>query len=89
MIPARLCNLGTESFRGGSSDYFWGAHFFPGGTIRLHESHQMNASDPVNVLLNYGYAVLESVSHKALSTSGLKPTVGFLHEARQTSIGLS
>jgi len=55
---------------------------------RMHESRQMNASDPVNVLLNYGYAVLESVSRKALFTSGLEPTVGFLHEARQTKYPL-
>lgn len=55
---------------------------------RMHESHQMNASDPVNVLLNYGYAILESVSRKALFTSGLEPTVGFLHEARQTKYPL-
>jgi len=51
---------------------------------RMHETHQMNASDPVNVLLNYGYAILESQCRKALNSVGLEPTVGFLHEARQT-----
>jgi len=55
---------------------------------RMHESHQMNASDPVNVLLNCGYAVLESECRKALNTVGLEPTVGFLHEARQTRYAL-
>jgi len=50
---------------------------------RMHESHQMNASDPVNALLNYGYAILESECRKALNTVGLEPTVGFLHETRQ------
>ena len=48
----------------------------------------MNASDPVNALLNYGYAVLESQCRKALNTVGLEPTVGFLHEARQTKYPL-
>jgi CRISPR-associated protein Cas1 len=43
----------------------------------------MNASDPVNALLNYGYAVLESECRKALNTVGLEPTVGFLHETKQ------
>jgi CRISPR-associated protein Cas1 len=43
----------------------------------------MNASDPVNVLLNYGYAILESECRKALNTVGLEPTIGFLHETRQ------
>lgn len=55
---------------------------------RMHESHQMNASDPVNTLLNYGYAVLESECRKALFSVGLEPTVGFLHEARQAKYPL-
>lgn len=59
-----------------------------GFTSRLHETHQMNASDPVNTLLNYGYAILESQSRKALNSVGLEPTVGFLHEARQTKYPL-
>jgi CRISPR-associated protein Cas1 len=51
---------------------------------RLHETRQMNSSDPVNSLLNYGYAILESECRKALNSVGLEPTIGFLHEARQT-----
>ncbi len=54
-----------------------------GFASRIHESHQMNASDPVNALLNYGYAILESQCRKAVNGVGLEPTVGFLHEARQ------
>ena len=59
-----------------------------GFTSRMHETHQMNASDPFNVLLNYGYAVLESQCRKALNSVGLEPTVGFLHETRQTKYPL-
>jgi len=55
---------------------------------RMHETHQMNASDPVNALLNYGYAILESRVRKALYSIGLEPTVGFLHETRQTKYPL-
>ncbi len=55
---------------------------------RMHESRQMNASDSVNSLLNYGYAFLESQCRKALNSVGLEPTVGFLHEARQTKYPL-
>lgn len=40
----------------------------------------MNASDEVNALLNYGYAVLESQVRKYINTVGLDPAVGFLHE---------
>jgi CRISPR-associated protein Cas1 len=55
-----------------------------GFSSRNHETHQMNASDPVNALLNYGYAILESECRKALNSVGLEPTAGFLHEAQQT-----
>jgi CRISPR-associated protein Cas1 len=48
----------------------------------------MNASDPVNALLNYGYAILETQCRKALNSVGLEPTVGFLHETRQTKYAL-
>jgi CRISPR-associated protein Cas1 len=59
-----------------------------GFTSRMHETHQMNASDLVNALLNYGYAILESQCRKALNSVGLEPTVGSLHEDRQTKYPL-
>jgi CRISPR-associated protein Cas1 len=40
----------------------------------------MNASDNVNALLNYGYAILESEIRKDLNAVGLDPSIGFLHE---------
>ena len=43
-------------------------------------SWNMNASDEVNALLNYGYAILESEIRKDINAVGLDPTVGFLHE---------
>jgi CRISPR-associated protein Cas1 len=43
-------------------------------------SWNMNASDEVNALLNYGYAILESEVRKCINSIGLEPTVGFLHE---------
>lgn len=55
---------------------------------RMHETHQMNASDPFNAMLNYGYAILETQCRKALNSVGLEPTVGFLHEARKTKYPL-
>jgi CRISPR-associated protein Cas1 len=51
---------------------------------RLHETRQMNSSDPGNSLLKYGYAILESECRRALNSVGLEPTIGLLHEARQT-----
>lgn len=43
-------------------------------------SWNMNASDEINALLNYGYAILESLVRKMINTVGLDQSVGFLHE---------
>lgn len=40
----------------------------------------MNASDEVNALLNYGYAILESEVRKGINAIGLDISIGFLHE---------
>ena len=40
----------------------------------------MNASDPINALLNYGYAILESIVRKYINTIGLDVSIGYLHE---------
>jgi CRISPR-associated protein Cas1 len=40
----------------------------------------LGAVDPINALLNYGYAILESKCYKALHSNGLDPNVGYLHE---------
>jgi len=47
---------------------------------RMTSSHQNNASDPVNLTLNYGYGFLEGECRKAINTVGLEPSVGFLHD---------
>jgi len=47
---------------------------------RMTSSHQNNASDPVNLTLNYAYGVLEGECRRAINTVGLEPSVGFLHD---------
>jgi CRISPR-associated protein Cas1 len=47
---------------------------------RMTTSHQNNASDRVNLALNYAYGVLEGKCRRAINTVGLEPSVGFLHE---------
>lgn len=42
----------------------------------------MNASDEINALLNYGYAILESEVLKDINTVGLDASIGFLHELK-------
>jgi CRISPR-associated protein Cas1 len=48
---------------------------------RMTSSHQNNASDPVNLALNYAYSVLEGECRAAINAVGLEPSVGFLHES--------
>jgi CRISPR-associated protein Cas1 len=48
---------------------------------RMTTTHQNNASDPVNLALNYAYGVLEGECRAAINTVGLEPSVGFLHES--------
>jgi CRISPR-associated protein Cas1 len=40
----------------------------------------MNASNPINALPNYGYAILESMVRKDINTIGLDVSIGYLHE---------
>lgn len=50
--------------------------------------HNMNASDEINALLNYGYAVLEGQVRKYINAVGLDLSIGFLHEMRQSNTPL-
>jgi CRISPR-associated protein Cas1 len=52
---------------------------FSGRNSRRH-SWNMNASDETNALLNYGYAILESIVKKAINSIGFEPSIAFLHE---------
>ncbi len=47
-------------------------------------SRNYNASDEVNALLNYGYAILESEIRKSINSVGLDYSIGFLHEINQS-----
>jgi len=40
-------------------------------------NRQYNASDPVNALLNYGYAFLQSSVRRAINTTGLDVSLGY------------
>jgi len=45
-------------------------------------SWNMNASDPINALLNYGYAILEAEILRNINAIGLDSSIGFLHELK-------
>ena len=54
------------------------------GRKNKSSSRNYNASDEINALLNYGYAILESEIRKATNTVGLDYSIGFLHEINQS-----
>jgi CRISPR-associated protein Cas1 len=47
-------------------------------------SHNRNASDEVNALLNYGYSVMDSEVRRTVNSLGLDYSIGFLHELRES-----
>jgi len=50
------------------------------GRKSLSHSWNTNAFYPVNTLLNYGYAILESMARKNINTIGPDVSVVYLHE---------
>ena len=58
------------------------------GRKNKSNSRNYNASDEINALLNYGYAILESEIRKAINAVGLDYSIGFLHEINQSRTSL-
>ena len=54
------------------------------GRKNKSNSRNYNASDEINALLNYGYAILESEIRKGINGIGLDYSIGFLHEINQS-----
>ena len=54
------------------------------GRKNKSNSRNYNASDEINALLNYGYAILESEIRKGINSIGLDYSIGFLHEISQS-----
>jgi CRISPR-associated protein Cas1 len=52
------------------------------------QNRRYNASDPVNALLNYGYAFLQSSVRRAINMSGLDASLGYLHEDKPATTPL-
>ncbi len=48
----------------------------------MYGSGNRNATHPLNAMLNYAYAVLESQVRISLVSQGLDPTIGYLHACR-------
>lgn len=86
MYEGRIANIYWESL----SKIFNKLHpeFNFQGRKNKTYSYNMNASDEINALLNYGYAILESLCRKHINTVGLDPCVGYLHELDKSKMPL-
>ena len=95
-IKKRLMVL--RAYEGRVADFYWKTIYnvfnsvapefnFNRRNNAIHR-HNMNASDEINALLNYGYAVLESEIKKDLNDVGLDSTIGFLHEVSDSKMPL-
>ena len=86
------------TFEGGVADYYWKQlskvfnELYPEFNFKSRKnksySWNMNASDYVNSLLNYGYAILESVIRRDINVIGLDQNIGFLHEINDSKTPL-
>src|SRR3989344_1438561 len=56
---------------------------------REYAKKPYGASDKINCMLNYGYAILESECLRAINVVGLDAHVGFLHEMKMGSKSLA
>lgn len=78
------------AYEGRIADYYWKTlstvfnSLYPEFSFKSRKnksySWNMNASDYVNALLNYGYAILESIIRRDINIIGLDTNIGFLHE---------
>lgn len=78
------------TYEGRTADFYWDClsrvfnQLYPefGFTTRNNvlNSHNRNASDQINALLNYGYSILEAEAIKAINSIGFDSSIGFLHE---------
>ncbi|MHB8545688.1 MAG: CRISPR-associated endonuclease Cas1 [Nitrosotalea sp.] len=78
MYEGRIAQIQLEQFKKLVSEL--APHFNFIGRKNKSNSWNSNASDEINALLNYGYAILESRIRKSINSVGLDPTIGFLHE---------
>lgn len=71
-----------------SSEYWKGISYIINDDWGFILRSGRGAQDPVNSLLNYGYAILQSTVWKAIYNVGLDPYCGFLHSERYGRVSL-
>ena len=67
---------------GNAARQYWKYYFKQFGRLAPDTRERQGAEDPVNSMLNYGYAVLSTVLHRSICGHGLNPSLGIHHKYR-------
>lgn len=67
---------------GNAARQYWKHYFKCFGRLAPLLRERQGAEDPVNSMLNYGYAVLSAVLHRSICAHGLNPSLGIHHKYR-------
>lgn len=67
---------------GNAARQYWKYYFKQFGRLAPDTRERQGAEDPVNSMLNYGYAVLSAVLHRSICGHGLNPSLGIHHKYR-------
>ncbi len=76
-FEAKCANIYWREYRKAVEALWPGSGFISRGNTSY--SWTRNAADPINALLNYGYAILEARCRVAVVRAGFDPTIGYLH----------
>lgn len=77
----------TENLEARAAAYYWKNLF--SGLLGLENFTRGRDGDPPNNLLNYGYAILRALAARALTASGMLPTLGIHHHNRYNAYCLA
>ena len=67
---------------GNAARQYWKHYFRQFGRLAPDTRTRQGAEDPVNSMLNYGYAVLSAILHRSICAHGLNPALGIHHKYR-------
>lgn len=67
---------------GNAARQYWKYYFKQFGRLAPDTRQRQGAEDPVNGMLNYGYAVLSAVLHRSICGHGLNASLGIHHKYR-------
>ena len=65
---------------GNAARHYWSFYFKQFGRKNPKTRERKGAGDPVNSMLNYGYAVLGAILHRSLLAHGLNTSIGIHHK---------